>query len=32
MLAPGRLPLAWLRIASAEAVPLLGVLVTCWVF
>jgi predicted MPP superfamily phosphohydrolase len=25
---PGRLPLAWLRIASAEAVPLLGVLVT----
>jgi len=28
LLAPGRLPLAWLRIASAEAVPLLGVLVT----
>jgi len=25
---PGRLPLAWLRVASAEAVPLLGVLVT----
>jgi uncharacterized protein len=25
---PGQLPLAWLRIASAEAVPLLGVLVT----
>jgi len=25
---PGRLPLEWLRIASAEAVPLLGVLVT----
>jgi predicted MPP superfamily phosphohydrolase len=28
LLAPGRLPLARLRIASAEAVPLLGVLVT----
>lgn len=28
LLAPGRLPLAWLRIASAEAVPVLGVLVT----
>lgn len=28
LLAPGRLPLAWLRISSAEAVPLLGVLVT----
>lgn len=28
LLAPGRLPLAWLRIASAEAVPALGVLVT----
>lgn len=28
LLAPGQLPLAWLRIASAEAVPLLGVGVT----
>jgi hypothetical protein len=28
MVAPGHLPMAWLRTVSAEAVPLLGVLIT----